>query len=276
MPNAGPILVDSGTNATERRTRKDSERGQRSYRKGSHSVAEQYSEVITGTQVIIGALRRLIDARIVCKMGIPRAKQSWITLLLEIRSAGNGYTLLIDRVAGFEDVFSKFPEEKVSLEFMDKAGVPCWFYTKVIACHQEILLELPEVIYRTQRRQYFRIEALPGTEIAFLSGSSTERKKAPVKNYSAGGVAFFLEKDLELEVGNPLNDILVTIPEDGKLSRFHIPKAAIRRIEPGSRYGEKALCVIEFIEIQRETRNNMLSHVFRQQLAMRRRIRMGD
>lgn len=239
-------------------------------------MAEQYSEIITGNQAIINTLQPLIDSRIVCKMGIHRAQQSWITLLLEIRRVGNRYNLLIDRVAGFEDVHSKFPNEEVSLEFTDEVGVPCWFYTKVIASHKEILSELPEVIYRVQRRQYFRIEAFLGTEITFLVGSSTERKKATVKNYSAGGVAFFMEKDLKLNVGDLLIDIHLNIPEDGKLTGFHNLKAAIRRIEQGSRYDEKALCAMEFIEIQREIKSNIFAHIFKQQLKMIQRIRMGS
>jgi len=149
-------------------------------------VAEQYSEANTGDQAFIKTLQPLIDSRIACKMGIARAKQSFITLLLEIRSVGNAYNLLIDRVRGFEEALAKFPDRGVSLKFRDKVGVPCWFYTRVITCRQEILAELPEVIYRIQRRQYFRIEAFLGTEITFLVGSSTDRKKGTVKNYSAG------------------------------------------------------------------------------------------
>ncbi len=236
-------------------------------------MAEPYSEIITGDQAIINALRPLIDSRIVCKMGIPRTQQSWITLLLEIRRGGNGYNLLIDAVEGFENVLSKLLDKEVSLEFTDKVGAPCWFYTKVIACHKEILSELPEVIYRTQRRHYFRVEAFPGTEITFLVGSSTERKKATVKDYSAGGVAFFMEKELKLSVGDLLADIHLNIPEGGELTHFHILKAAIRRIEPESRYGEKAFCGVEFIELQRKSRNNILSHVFRRQMTMIQRSR---
>ena len=238
-------------------------------------MAEPYSEIITGDQAIINTLRPLIDSRVVCKMGIPRTRQSWITLLLEIRRVGNAYNLLIDRVAKFENVLSKLPDKEVSLEFTDKVGVPCWFYTKVIAYHKEILSELPEVIYRIQRRQYFRIEASLGTEVTFLVGSTTERKKAPVKNYSAGGLAFFMEKDLKLSVGDLLTDIHLNIPEGAELIRFQIPKAAIRRIEPELVSGVKALCASEFIEIEKEARNNILSHVFRQQRVMIGRIRMG-
>ena len=163
-------------------------------------MAEPYSEIITGEQAIINALRPLIASRIMCKMGIPHTNQSWITLLLEIRRGRNGHNLLIDTVEGLENVLSRFLGKEVSLEFTDKVGAPCWFYTKVVAYHNEILSELPQVIYRTQRRHYFRVEAFPGTEITFLVGSSTERKKATVRNYSAGGVGFFVEKELKLSV----------------------------------------------------------------------------
>ena len=239
-------------------------------------MAEQYSEIITGKQVIINTLRPLIDSRIVCRMGIPRTMQSWITILLEIRSIGNAYHLLIDRVAGLEDVLSRFPGEEVVFEFTDKIRVPCWFQTRMVTWGKEVLSELPKAIYRTQKRQYFRVEAFLGTEITFLAGSSADRKKAIVKNYSAGGVAFFMEKDLKLNMGDLLTDIFLNVPEQGELVLFQIPKAAIRHIEPGSRFGEKALCAIEFVEIQTETKNNMLSHVFRQQMVMIRRIRMKD
>jgi c-di-GMP-binding flagellar brake protein YcgR len=237
-------------------------------------MAEQFSEIITGEKAVIDTLRRLIDSRIVLKMEIPRAKQSWITLLLEIRPIGNDYLVLIDRVAGFEAALSKSPDRKVSLEFMEKGGGPSRFTTRVIASHsQEILSELPKAIYRTQRRQYFRIEALLGAEITFLAESSTEQKNAKVKNYSAGGVAFFIESGLNFSVGDSLTDIHLIIPEGERVIRFHIPKAAIRRIEPESGYGGKALCVIEFIEMQTQTRNDMISHIFRQQRVVIQRIR---
>ena len=90
-------------------------------------MAEQYSEIITGNQEIINALQPLIDSRIVSKMGIPRAKQSWITLLLEIRSVGRGYNLLIDRVTGFEKTLLNFPDKEVSLNSRIKQGFPVGF-----------------------------------------------------------------------------------------------------------------------------------------------------
>ncbi len=168
----------------------------------------------------------------------------------------------------------KAADKQVSLEFMDKGGVPSQFETRVIACHpREISAELPRAIYRIQRRQYFRIDALLGTEITFLTGSSTERKKARVKNCSAGGVAFFMEKEFRFGLGDTLTNIDLNIPEGEGVTSFRIPKAVVRRVTSNSPYGGKAICAIEFIDISSQTRNSIVSHIFRQQRVVIQRIR---
>ncbi len=242
--------------------------------KRGRGMAEQFTEIITGDRAVIDSLRPLIDSRVVCNMQILRTNLSWITLLLEIRRNEDEYHLLIDRVAGFETALLKSPEKQVSLEFMDKGGVPSQFQTKVIACHpKEILAELPRAIYRIQRRQYFRIDALLGTEITFMTGSSTERQKAKVKNYSAGGIAFFMEKEFRFGVGDTLTNIDLNIPEGERLISFRIPKALIRRMTSNSPYSGKAICAIEFIEISGQTRNGIISHIFKQERVVIQRIR---
>jgi c-di-GMP-binding flagellar brake protein YcgR len=239
-------------------------------------MTEQISEVIVGNRDVIDTLQSLIDSRVTCKMEIPRTDQSWITLLLEVRNVRNAYHLLIDSVAGLEAALSAFPEKEVSLEFKDRAGVPCRFHTKIIACNpKQILSDLPKEIHRIQRRKYFRIEALLGTEISFVDGTSTERKKAEVKNYSGGGVAFFLQNDLNLNVGDSLTDLYLSVPEGEKRIRFCIPKAAVRRIESQSSLTGKTLFAVEFTEIPEETRNAITSHVFRQQRVIMQRIGNG-
>ena len=239
-------------------------------------MAEQISEIIASEKDVIDTLHSLIDSRVTCKMEIPGTDKNWITLVLEIRNVRNAYHLLIDSVAGFEDGLSEFPDKEISLEFKDRAGAPCRFYTKIIACNpKHILSDLPKEIHRIQRRKHFRIEALLGTEISFLDGSSTERKKAEVENYSAGGAAFFLENDLKFNVGDSLTDIHLNVPEGEKRVRFCIPKAAVRRVEPESSPSGKALCAIEFTEIPGETRNSITSHVFRQQRVIMQRVGNG-
>jgi len=236
----------------------------------------QISEIIAGNKDVIDTLQSLIDSRVMCKMELPRTGQSWLTLLLEVRNVRNAYHLLIDSVAGFESALSGFPEKEISLEFSDRAGVPCRFQTKIIACNpKQILSDLPKEIHRIQRRNYFRIEALLGTEISFVGGASPERKKAEVKNYSGGGVAFFWQNDLSPHVGDCLTDLYLSVPEGEKRFRFSITKAVVRRIESEASVTGKFLCAIEFTKIPEETRNAIASHVFRQQRVIMQRIGNG-
>ena len=232
----------------------------------AEKMEEQYTEIIAGDKIISTTLRSLIDSRTICKMEFPRTRYSWITMLLDIRNDGNSFYLLIDKVAGFETALLNNPGREVSLEFMDKGRVPCRFNTRVIAPHnQAIWSELPKVIYRIQRRQYFRIDALLGAEITFQSPSSEEKERGRIKNYSAGGVAFLVEKDLKFSVGDVLTDIYLHVPEGNEQITFHIPKAPVRRIEPPSLHDGRTLCAIEFLETSKETRDHLISHIFRQQ-----------
>ncbi|HUL30449.1 MAG TPA: PilZ domain-containing protein [Thermodesulfobacteriota bacterium] len=227
---------------------------------------EQYTEIITGDKMINTTLRSLIDSRTICKMEFPRTRYSWITILLDVRNEGRSFYLLIDKVAGFEEALINSPGQEISLEFMEKEGVPCRFRTRVIAPHnREIWSELPKVIYRIQRRQYFRIEALLGTEIHFQLPSSKAKEKWKVKNYSAGGVAFFIEKDPKFSVGDILSDVHLRVPAGNELIEFRIPEVTVRRIEPPSLHGGRTLCAVEFQKVSKETRDLLVSHVFKQQ-----------
>ena len=90
----------------------------------------------------------------------------------------------------------------------------------MIAPHNQVIWsELPKVFFRIQRRQYFRIEVLLGTEIT-----------------------------------------------------FHIPEAAVRRIELPSLHNGRTLCAIEFLEISKDTRDHLISHIFRQQRVVTQKL----
>jgi len=235
---------------------------------------QEYTEAIRGEKEILNTLQSLIDHQIVCTMEIPRTQHSWITMLLGIQHAGDSYYLLIDRVSGFENAQSHYADRGVSLEFREEGGVPCQFQTNIIACRpKDILSEIPKVIHRVQRRQYFRLEARLGTEITFRIGSSNPEEKAKVKDYSAGGVAFFIEKGQKLSVGDLLSDIHLNIPKKTGWIRFHIPQAVVRRMEEYTSYGGRDNCAIEFLEIPNETRNSIISVILNEQRVTIQRVR---
>ena len=118
-------------------------------------------EIITG-QELVENLQTLIDSRRILKMEIPETRFSWITMILGMQQQDNSDFLLVDPVAPFESILSRFPTQEVSFEFLEN-GILCKFSTRVIRCQSRaIWLEFPKSMQRIQRRAYFRIEASPG------------------------------------------------------------------------------------------------------------------
>ncbi len=237
-------------------------------------MVERFTEIVAEEKMVVAALQSLIDGQIKCTLEIPRTNYSWVTLLLGIRRSKNSYYLLIDKVSGFEAILSRFPEREVSVEFRDAVGVPCTFNVRIAACRsQDILSQLPREIHRIQRRQYFRMEASLGTEVTFHTGSSEVTERGTIRNYSAGGVAFFFERETSLEVGDSVTRIDIRIPQKAGMIQFDIPKGIVRRVEETSFYGGRRLCALEFLEVPIETRNGMISHIFKDQRVAIQRLR---
>jgi c-di-GMP-binding flagellar brake protein YcgR len=234
-------------------------------------MVEQYIETIIGDKSILTTIKYLVDARVLGKIEIPDTEHHWTTMVLEIKKIKGSSFLSIDRIEGFESILAKYPNREISLEFMDKGGVPCRFRTKIVKCRpKDMLSELPREIYRIQKRQYFRINALPGTEITFRIGSS-KRERGEVKDFSQGGVAFlievefFIEKDLKFDIGELFNDVSFKIPEGNDWLSFHIPQAVVRRMVNPSFHEKRTFCAIEFLEMSKETRDKLTNYISEKQ-----------
>ncbi|MFB3886559.1 MAG: flagellar brake protein [Thermodesulfobacteriota bacterium] len=235
-------------------------------------MVEQYVETISGDKSILTTLKYLIDARVLGKMEIPETEHHWTTMVLEIKKMKGSSFLSMERIEGLESVLEAFPNREVSLEFMDKGGVPCRFRTRIVECRpKDILSELPVEIYRIQKRQYPRINALPGAEITFRIGSS-EPEKGEVKDLSGGGAAFFIEKDLKSFIGNLLIDISLKIPEGNDWHTFHILQAAVRRMDYSSFPDKRTLLGIEFLEMSKEIREELVDFISQQQRVVIQRL----
>lgn len=229
---------------------------------------EESIEIVEGKR-LIGMLHGLIDSHRICKMEIPNTSYQWITLLLGLQELDHSYYLLIDKVKGFEKALSRSPDREISVEFIEKDGVACQFKTQVIECLPKILrAELPMSIYRMQRRKSFRTKAWSGTEIVFhLTQGKEERLK--VKDYSLGGVAFFMDRPIEIHIGDELTKIDLMVPQDGREIYFHISRASVKRIE--RRFPGKDVCALEFLEMPRETQERLSRQIFKEQRALLRK-----
>jgi hypothetical protein len=134
-------------------------------------------ETISGEKVTT-LLRYLIESWHPCKIRIPDSPFCWITILIGIQKEGDSDCLLIDGVPGFEQAFSSYKERGVILEYVDSAGVPCFFDARVVKSFSNpnmIWVEFPQSIYRVQRRKFYRLEAQLGTEVVFVQALSRRR-----------------------------------------------------------------------------------------------------
>ena len=201
-------------------------------RRAIYPMTDQPIEIIRGEKVT-DLLRYLIDSRHLCKIMIPNTPFCWITLLSGIRKEGNSNSLLIDGVPGFEPAFAHAKDREVALEYMDSGGVLCHFNARVFKTTPDpkmIWAECPEIINRVQRRTFFRLKALGGTEITFRASPEKE-ERAKVIDYSLSGVAFLTTRPLTLKVNDSLEDLCLKIPEKGDWFSIPIPLAVVRRVD---------------------------------------------
>jgi len=225
---------------------------------------DQAAEILDGRR-LIGTLHGAIESRRVCKMEIPNTKFVWITLILGIESNGNSHYLLIDKVSGLEKALNQSRNEEIEIDFMEADGVPCHFTTRVVEFRPEALwVELPQSIFRMQKRRYYRVKARLGTELSFRV-SPQQEEKAKVRDYSMGGIAFFMERHLKLNVGDQVSDVELKIPKDREPITFYNPLAVVIRVEHHPM--EKDICVLEleFVGMSDATKEQLWRHIFEEQ-----------
>jgi c-di-GMP-binding flagellar brake protein YcgR len=232
-------------------------------------MVTQPIEIITGKE-LVERLQTLIDSHRIIKMEILQTRFSWITMILSIEKQDNSDFLLVDPVARFESIHSRFPAREVSFEYLEK-GVLCKFSSRVIRYHRRaIWLEFPKSIQRIQRRAYFRIESSPGAEIIFRVAGKEE--KGRVKDYSLGGASFFLENHLNLKKDDELTDLILTLPQGKAMVSYPIPLAVVRRVD--EHFEERRrLCGLEFLKLEGMTREELSRHIFEEQRILIQRIR---
>jgi PilZ domain len=217
------------------------------------------------TDIILGRraldlLRYIIDSRGPCKVSIPETPLSWTTLLVAVEREGSADLLLIQGNPELREALSLSGKGEVLLEYSDENGVLCHFMVEVIRTSPErVWGKLPAVIYRVQRRMFFRVKAQEGTEIVFTLEPGKE-VRGGVRDYSLGGVAFWSEEPLPLKTEDLVEDLCLRIPEKGTWFEVFIYGAVVRRVEPGTRQG-KSLYALELLGMSRKTRRTFASHI---------------
>jgi c-di-GMP-binding flagellar brake protein YcgR len=233
---------------------------------------KQPTEIIQGGK-IIEVLRSLIDSRRICKIEIPQTSFIWLTILLEIGKEGGESYLLVDGVAEFEKVLAQAGHREIALEFFEKDGVPCQFKTQVVRCQQKkIWAMLPLEIQRFQKRAFYRLTASSGTEIVWSPEAGLERK-AKVRDYGMGGVAFFIDGSWAFRKEEMIRHLHLNIPQRGDdWLKIHISLAQVRRVEKNE-LGRETLVALEFLEVSEAMREKFGRHIFETQRLLIRKVK---
>jgi len=235
-------------------------------------MVEQTIEVVRGPK-LRAMLVSFIESRRICKMAIDGTDHAWITILLDLKENFPKPTLMIDGVVEFEKIFSRFRDRPLLFEFFDIDGVPCRFQVRVIRCHPKgIEIELPQEINRIQKRAFFRLEASLGAELTFQVPQGKE-ETVRVRDYSLGGIAFFVKSPSNLKIDDLLRNIHFKLPREEKgWITIQIPLAVVKRVEPHPEEG-KILGALEILEISDAMREQLRFYMFEEQRSLIRKVR---
>jgi c-di-GMP-binding flagellar brake protein YcgR len=237
---------------------------------------EQPRQLLQGGEILL-VLQSTIKSRMRVRMEIPRTDYSWITLFLGFETGPGGPRLIIDQVAGFDQALRFSRNQTIALSFYDRTGVPLSFSTEVeFSRPKEIWVEPPRMIYRVQRRAFFRVKASLGMEV-MLRDLVNQEYKARIKDYSMGGVAFHKELGeqwfKELRIDSKLRDNALLIPLGEEILTIPIPLAEIRRIvdfPPHTIQG-----ALEFFQLPGSSRSQLERLIFEQQRLLIQKIKTG-
>ncbi len=231
---------------------------------------EQSTEILSGSRAL-EILEFLAGSRRMCKIEFPHTDFCWLSILLYIQKEDYETYLVFDGLKGFESILTRFPDREVRVEYLEIDGIPCHFHSQVIRSEpKEIWLSFPKEVHRIQRRIFYRLKALAGTEITF-DIDSEKQVKGKVRDYSLGGVAFLADQPLELKKDDRVENLCLRVPSGRDWFIVHVPTAVVRRVEKEPLNGSY-LYALQFLDLAGPMRNCLTRHIFEQQRSQLRKV----
>jgi c-di-GMP-binding flagellar brake protein YcgR len=168
--------------------------------------------------------------RTLVNMRLSNTDMELLTLVDDIQTSKRGRMFAVDLTADLKKRLDSTNDASLRFEFTDSNKVPCEFTSSPVEISADrIWVLFPNVIYREQKREHFRIEAPLGTRLCFTK--DTEKHLMNVSDISMGGILVTLRigvrHDRILSVGERLRDIEITFPSD----RVQVQEAVVVRQE---------------------------------------------
>ncbi len=212
---------------------------------------------------MIEMLQEWVHSHRLCKMAIPKTSYMWITMLLGFEKEKETLFLIVDKAKGVEKVLAHHMPNGLRFEFLEKDGILCWFENRLVQSRPSTLLtQMPEAIFRLQRRRFVRVNARSGTEIFFQKNNGSV-VTATVKDYGLGGVAFMTPPTTHFHIEELVCEVNLKIPYENGWKHFNIPLSKVKRLEKSE--GGGGVCVLEFIEIPEAEKEQLWHCIFQEQ-----------
>ena len=221
----------------------------------------------------------LIKSKILIKLRLSGTNYEQLTVLTGFRRKLNRTFFLLGYPDGFKEAAGNKDAWEIDFEFTGPDRIPYSFSTTGGEIYQnQLCLPFPDLVYRNQRRKFFRLEAPEGTMVEFVHRQFEYREH--VVDISVGGVLIAMvchveEKrhDLPFQIGNVLEDVELVFPSDSGEIRVQIKKAIVVRFD--QRVPNTATCCgLEFIEIEQNQVNTLTEFIYKfQRDRLRNRLR---
>ena len=240
-------------------------------------------EEIQGAAVL-DLFKKLADDGTPLKMQFINDEYERFVEIAEIRKWKKTYYFLVKYNENFRVADDDLDDLRIRFEFADKDNINYAFETESNqVSRSKIWVRLPEIIYRYQRRKYFRLEAPHGTKLYFKIKDTSFNLL--VINVSLGGTLgamVGLTKELELAFQkkslNMLEFVELIFPnnENNEDYRVNIKQCKIRRqlINPKTRKLEWAIEFEEIAEDQQKQLKAILYQWQRDYLKRRKRFKV--
>ena len=192
-------------------------------------------EFIRG-KTLLKLFNQLVEDKTVLRVSLLGKNYERLTIITELRERNGEYFLVVDYPSGFSYAAGETKPWKLRFEFTGPDRLPYVFRTTGGELVPEgLLLPMPSLVERRQRRNYFRLEPPLGTKLNL--GPRGKEMKAIVYNISVGGALISCENLKErrpfLVRDQKLKSLTIIFPDsDGEGPiRVNIKEAVVKRVE---------------------------------------------
>lgn len=189
-------------------------------------------ESITG-ESMLKLIDRLKKEKTIIKLHILGTSNEGLSIVLGIETVNETPCLIIDFPTGTEDNIFQAQGKKAIIKFIDRERVHYNFRSVITGVsRQNVYILLPKVIYRLQRRKYFRTPPPIATKV--IINEEGKRYEFDMLNISEGGALISHPSDAHDDskfFKGALKTLVIVYNQDNNKQTIKVNKAEIIRIE---------------------------------------------